>query len=211
MRLISPHQRCDGKRPCATCLNVREGAECTYESWLPSGRASTKVLSVSCDGAPRLLSADTLSLQTSAVGFSFSEYLARPPPDIPLVSWSDSNEPGPSLPPPLAHCERPLTPTAQLPWGPPPRAHGEIGPGPPSDVSVLRNIHDTTERVPHHTASSFTVLPYIHSRTIPRPLPVPLSLIPPERVQISPVAGADLDMTLCVFIFRFWIFTGCGD
>ena len=49
------------------------------------------------------------------------------------------------------------------------------------------------------TESSLTIFPSIHFRTIPRPLWVPSSSIPPEYVQVSCTAGGDLDMTLCVF------------
>ena len=50
------------------------------------------------------------------------------------------------------------------------------------------------------------ILPSTHFQTIPRPLRVPLSLIPPEHMQVSSIAENDLDMTLCVF-FRLWDFT----
>ena len=55
-----------------------------------------------------------------------------------------------------------------------------------------------------------TVLPSIQFRTIPRPLQVPLSLVPPERVQVSPIAGGDLDMTLCVLSVSGFL-SGRGD
>ena len=85
------------------------------------------------------------------------------------------------------------------------RPHGGIGLAPSSDALVARKVYDTTECDPPHTVSSFTVLPSVLFRTIPRPLPVPLSLVPPEHIQISPVAGGDLDMTLyVVFFLSFW-------
>ena len=52
---------------------------------------------------------------------------------------------------------------------------------------------------PSPTVSPFTS---IHFRTMPWPLQIPLSLIPPEYVEISPVARNDLDMTLYV-LFGF--------
>ena len=73
--------------------------------------------------------------------------------------------------------------------------------GPLSDVSVVWNTHATTECVSRPTGSSFTVLPSLHFRAIPRPRQVPLSLILPECVQISPITGGDLNMTLYVL---FW-------
>ena len=45
-------------------------------------------------------------------------------------------------------------------------------------------------------ASSFEILPSIHLQTIPQPLRIPFSFIPPERVQVSGNGGSDLDMTL---------------
>jgi hypothetical protein len=78
---------------------------------------------------------------------------------------------------------------------------------PLSDVSVVQKTLDVAEWLPRSTGSSFTILPSVHFRAIPRPLHIPLSFIPPERVQISWVSGNDLDMTLCVFSLRFLKFS----
>jgi hypothetical protein len=78
---------------------------------------------------------------------------------------------------------------------------------PLSDVSVVQKILDVAEWSPRSTGSSFTILPSIHFRAIPRPLQIPLSFIPPERVQVSWVSGNDRDMTLYVFSLRFLEFS----
>ncbi|KAF9779633.1 hypothetical protein BJ322DRAFT_370638 [Thelephora terrestris] len=46
------------------------------------------------------------------------------------------------------------------------------------------------------TPSPFTVLPSIHFQTIPRPFRTPLSVIPPECMQLSGVAENDLDLSI---------------
>jgi len=85
-----------------------------------------------------------------------------------------------------------------------PHVHDEVVSDPPPDALVLRNVHDTAECIPRPTN---TVLPSVHfRRIIPWPLQVPLSLVPPERVQVSPIAGGDLDMTLYV-LFGSQVFT----
>ena len=167
---------------------------CTYEPGQRSPRTSTgtNAHSVSRDSAWRHQGIRFLPSKTSVDGLSFSERLARPSSDASLLACQNSSESASSLPPPppLAPCERPLAS--------PPRVHSEVVLHPPSDVLAAWNTRATAECVPRPTVSSFTILPSIHFRTIPRPLRVPLSLIPPERVQVSSVAEGDLDMTLYV-------------
>ena len=191
-RLTSPHQKCDGKRPCTTCVIGDDGTRCTYEQSQRSPRISTDRLSVAHNSEPSSQSVYTLPFKTAVNGFSFSEPQTHTSSDIPLSTTS-------SLPPPLAPRERPLTPMAQLPREPSPHVHGEIMLGPSPDAAV-RNTQAIMECIPRHTVPPFTVLPSLHFRTVPRPLQVPLSLIPPERVQVSPIARGDLDMTLYVLI-----------
>ena len=192
--LTSSDQRCDGKRPCTTCVSGESGDGCTYEPWRRSYRVGAGVLPASHDTPSRPLSVQTLPSKPPAAGLSFSEPVTRPL-DLPLLTW-----PNPSkstcflLPPPSpTPYERALVPSSHL--------RGEIELDPSSDVSVVQDTHDTTECVPCPLVSYFTVLPSIHFRAIPRLLQVPLSLIPPERVQVSSIAGNDLDMTLYV-LFR---------
>lgn len=165
--LIPPHQKCDAKRPCTTCVNGNKGAECTYE---PQRR-------------PRPT--------TFVFAHRFSGPQIGPPSD--LLALSSSSESTSSTAPPLALPERHSTPTLRLPWELSPRTLNNIG------SSVVQKSRGTTECVPYLTGFSFTILPSIHFRTIPRPLRVPPFLIPPERMQISSIAESDLDMTLCVF------------
>ena len=170
-----------------------------YEPWQRPRRAEAVALPVSRGIASHRLSISTLPSRPPSIGFSFSESLARPRDVSPLTSLNSSESasslsPLPPPPPPLAPYEQPQTPSSYL------RSVVELGPS--SDVAVVRRTCGAMECAPRPTVSSFTVLPSIHFRTIPRPLQVPLLLIPPERVQISPIAGGDLDMTLCV-LFRF--------
>ena len=176
--LIPPHQKCDAKQPCTTCVNRNEGAECTYE---PRPRR------------PRLAA----TLQTSVDTFS------GPPTGTPseVLILSSSRESTSLLSPSLPSCEQPSTSTPELPWELSPRIYNEVVVCPSSNVSAVQEIHGATECVPPLTGSSFTILPSVHFRTIPRPLRVPLSFLPPEHVQVSSIARNDLDMTLCVFIW----------
>ena len=173
-RLTSSHQRCDAKRPCTTCVNGDKADECIY------GRQRSRLIP---------------TIQTSAKGFSWPPI--GPLPTL-LLTWPDSSESA-SLPSSLAPCERPSPPTARPPWELSPRIYNQIGPRPSSDVSVVQSTCGITERVPRLTGSSFTILPSIHFHTIPRPLRIPLSLVPPEYTQVSSVTESELDMTLCVF------------
>ena len=102
--------------------------------------------------------------------------------------------------PPLVSYERPLTPTAQLPWELPPQMRNEIAPDRPSDSSVVQRIHDTAEWIPCLTVSSFTILPSIHFQTMPQPLQGPLLFVPMEHVHVSYISRSDLDMKLYVFL-----------
>ena len=130
----------------------------------------------------------TVTLQTS------TEVASGPPLTPLLPPWPDSSEP--TSPQSPASCERPPTPTARLLWEPSPRTHNEIV---SSDVSVVREIRGTTERVSRLTGSFFEILPSTHFQTIPRSLRAPSYSFPPERVQVSLTTGSDLDVTLCVF------------
>ena len=198
-RLTSPHQRCDGKRPCIACVRGGKDAECTNELWQGHHHTKTKALPVPRDTrSPQ----STLHSTVPAIGPSFSVFLTPPPSDVSLLAWSNSSDSTHPPPPTLTPRELPLAPTTRPSRGTPSRRHAGIVHGPSSDAPAPLNLHDTTESVPRPTASSFTVLPSIHFRVIPPPLQVPLSLIPPERVQISPIAGGDLDMPLCV-LFGF--------
>ena len=164
---------------------------CTYELRKRTPRISTNARSVSHDNASTPQAVRALPPKPPVIGFSFSEPPTHPSSDVPLLTWSDPSESTSSLPPSphLTPYERSLTPS--------PHVHGEIVSGPSSGVSVVRNVRATMEHVPRPTVSYITVLPSIHFQTIPRPLQlrVPLSLIPPEHVQISAIAGGDLDMT----------------
>ena len=203
-------------------MNGERGAGCTYEPRPRSRRANANALLFSRNTAPRPLSIRTLPSKPYTIGDLFSEE-TLPSSGTPLPAWSKSSEsdlllpepltrpsgatlltlsdpsestPSPHPPPPLAPRERSLAPSFRA------RGAGMLGPS-----LVARDAYDITKRVPRTNVSPFTVLPSIHFRTIPRPLQIPLSLIPPERVQISPIAGSDLDMTLCV-LFRFLYFAG---
>ena len=103
------------------------------------------------------------------------------------------------LSPSLAPFEQPSLRTAQLPWERSPRTYNQIGLVHSSDASVVQNIRSTTEHVLRLTGSSFAILPSIRFQTIPRPLRIPSSFVPPEYMQTSSVTESELDMTLCVF------------
>ena len=169
-------------------MNTGKDAECTDEPRRRPRHTNTNVAlsSVLHDNQSRLLSVCTLLPKLPAVGPSFSESRTRPASDISLLLRPSSSGTASSRPQPLTPREQPLTPM------------GEPRRMPLSDASVMGNVHNTAGCVPHSSVSSFTVLPSINFRTVLRPPRVPLSLTPPERLQISSIAGGDLDMTLYV-------------
>lgn len=122
-----------------------------------------------------------------------------PPIDV-LLPWFDFREPGPPNPLSVGSRKRSLAPPEQL-EEPLPLVLEIAAPDPSLEGSAPQNTLGVTERPPSSTVSSFKLLPSIHFQTIPRPLHIPLSLIPPERVQVSWVTGSDLDMTLYVLTF----------
>ena len=199
--LTTPHKRCDAKQPCTACVNGERGTECTYEPRQRFRPTGTHVFSVWNGSASSPPSVCTLTSQTSANGLSFSEPPTNPPSYITLSIASGSASP---LPLSLVPYGRPSTPMVQLPQEPSPCVCDEMVPASSLDPSAVQRI---TGHVPRPIVSSFTILPSIHFRTIPRPLRVPLSPIPPEHVQVSWTSESDLDMTLYV-CFRLLDFTG---
>ena len=182
--------------PCTTCVNGDRSTECAYKSRQRSRPASVNVFSVSRDSKPGPLSARASPFQTSANRFT------GPPINLSSsilpLTWSNSSESDSPISPSIAPHEGPLKPTARRPWELSPCLHDEIVASPSSDVSVVQNTYGTMECIPRLNESSFTVLPSIHFQTIPRPLRVPLSFVPPEYVQVSFIAENDLAMSLCV-------------
>ena len=176
--LISPHQKCDTKQPCATCVNREAGADCAYG---PQPRR------------PRLATRFQTSVNTSS-----GPPTGTPSDVLTLSSFRESTSP---LFPFLPSREQPSTSTPELPQELSPRIHDGVVVGPSSNVSVVQEIHGAMECVPPLTGFSFTILPSIHFRTIPRPLRVPLPFPPPEYIQVSSIVRNDLDMTLCVCIW----------
>jgi len=196
--LTSPHQRCDGKRPCTTCVNGERGAECTYEPRQPPHRPNARALPVSHETTSHPRSARALPPKPPATGFSFSGPLVRPSLGDPLLPLSNSSESASSL---LPSPSPPLLTPYEPPPAPSSRVCGGMVLGPSPSSSVVWYTHDTMECV-LRPPSSFTVLPSIHLQAIHRPLRISLSLIPPERVQVSSITGGDFDMSLYV-LFRF--------
>jgi hypothetical protein len=93
--------------------------------------------------------------------------------------------------PPDPH-ERPSTPPERLES---PHVLDEAALVLSPSTSAVEKAHGVTECPPPLITSSLTILPSIHFQRIPRPLPLPLSVIPPERKQVSWVSENDLDMT----------------
>ncbi|KAF9642933.1 hypothetical protein BDM02DRAFT_3264295 [Thelephora ganbajun] len=180
--------KCDAKKPCTKCVSMDRDAECIYESRKRSNLTAANALTHERTSGP--LNPRHLPLQTSAnVLFEPS---TSPPRNLPLLTWSNPNTSTSSYSPFL---DPPSAPTVQLPWEPSPRVQGEEVLGLSSDVELVRKTHGTAKCLPRPIISSFTILPSIHFQTISHPLRMPLSLIPPEHVQVSGVAGSDLDMT----------------
>ena len=129
------------------------------------------------------------------------KYPSSPPKDV-LMAWSDSNESAYSQPSPPDSPEGPSVQPGQREQERSPLVRENVVPVPPSDASVTMKAPGVTECTLPPTAFPLTVHPSIHFQTIPRPLRIPLSLIPPERLQVSWVAGSEMDMKLYVFSRR---------
>ena len=151
----SLHQRCDAMRPCTACANEGKASRCTYE--------------------PRQRPRPTAAFQTLA------NKLSGPSGHFTTFDSSESN---PSLPPSLTPCERPSLPTVRLPWKLSSPIDNQTGSGPSSDISVAHSIRGATECVSHLIGPSFQIPSPIRCQTTPQPLQVPLSLTPPERMQV---------------------------
>ena len=188
------YQKCDAKRPCTACVNGGRGIECGYEPRQPPRPRGTNVDSVPRDDTSSpLLGARDLPARTSADGFSFHETPISPSSDLPVSARSGSKESGSSLSPTLAPCERrPSKPAPRHPRELSPPSNNGTASRPSSGALV---VYDTAECVSSPVGSSFTIIPSIYFRTIPRPLVIPLPLVPPELVQVSCVSRSDLDMT----------------
>ena len=121
-------------------------------------------LSISRERASGRLNTNALPSQPPANEFSGPPIC--PPTNLPLI-WSKSgHSASPFLPPP-ALGQRSSIPATQLPWGLPPRVHGE-------------------KALCHSQGSSST-----HIQGILQPLQVPLLPTPPESIQVPSVAGND--------------------
>ena len=124
---------------------------------------------------------------------------SRSPPGGGLPqSPPDSGQADSSHLPPLDPRERSSTLPKQPERGRSPCILDEVVPIPPSGALVVKKVPGAAEYPLPSTVPFFTILPSIHFQ-IPCPLPLPFSVIPPERVQVSWVAGNDLDMSLYVF------------
>lgn len=204
---LYPHQKCDAKTPCTACLNWDRGVGCRYEPRKRSRFTRINATSISRENTPGPTSSNNLPPKTSADGLS--EPLINPASDR-LLTRSDSSESAVSLSLSLVpYSEQSSTSTERHPRDLSTHLYDETVSYISSDVSVVQKHPGTTKCAPRLAVSSFTILPSIHFR-IPRPLQIPLSLIPPEHVQVSYIAGNDLDMFLYVFL---WLLNppGRGD
>ena len=83
----------------------------------------------------------------------------------------------------------------------------ELEPPAPQETSVskMKLVPFRKESPKAHqpvTISTFSLLPSLRlPSAIPRPLHTPLSLLDPERLQISDATSSELDFTLCEFPF----------
>ena len=169
--LTSPQQRCDGKRPCTTCVNGERDAGCTYEPRPRSRRASANAPLFPRNHSPRPLSIRTLPSRPSTIGVLFSEE-TLPSLGSPLLAWSKSSGSDPPLPEPLTHPSGVTLfalsnhrESAPSPYPPPPLAphkrslapsshvHSAGSLGPSSVVPAALGAYDTAECVPHPDVS----------------------------------------------------------
>lgn len=120
--------------------------------------------------------------------------ISGPPRDV-LFPWSDSSKSGPSHSLSLVLREKSSEPAEQSERQPSRLKLENAVLVPSSGASAADKALGVTECLTHLDAPSFAIIPSIHFRVIPRPLRIPLSLIPPEHVRVSCVAGSDMDMT----------------
>ena len=186
-------------------MNGHRAAECTYESRSRLHPTTSRTLSISNDRPPGPPSVPGIS-RTSADARSVP---LTSPSDPAPPTWSDSSETS-SLPPSPDPHERPSTLTVQHLWELSPCIYDQLAPCVSSGVAIKQKVHDTTKCDPRNV-TSFTLLPSIHFQTIPRPLRIPLSLIPPERLQVSGDDGSDLGLSLCVLSLGEQIYAGSHE
>ena len=195
--LTPPHQKCDARQPCTTCVDKDAVVKCMYVPLQPSRPRGADVFLVPRGGASDPPGISASPHQTPADGFSFHEPQIDPRSNPAVLARSESSEAASSLSVSLPLCERrPLKSTVRLSPELSSLLHDEIVPSPLSDISI---VYDVKECASHPVKSPFTILPSVNFSTIPRLLQMPFPLIPPERVQVSCLSGSDLDMTLCVF------------
>jgi hypothetical protein len=171
-RAHSTHKKCDAKQPCTTCVSRERGAACTYEIPRSSDNVPPK-LPVS---PPRVNS----EASSPPLNLRLDSGLPR------AVLWSDPG-PDPFYSPSTNLCERPSTLQLQLEWTPSPCVLDEVVLVLPSDASVVEKAPGATKCPSRPVVSSFTIIPSIHFQTIPNPLRIPLSIIPPNMFRFPPL------------------------
>ncbi|KAF9783513.1 hypothetical protein BJ322DRAFT_158918 [Thelephora terrestris] len=113
-----------------------------------------------------------------------------PPRDAPFLASSDPSGSGSSYFRHYGLLERSSTPAEQ----PALDVCLQMVPVPPLNPTVAEQVFGATEYPPPPTLPPLTTLPSIRFQAVPRPLSLPLSVIPPERLQVSNASGCGLDM-----------------
>ena len=110
------------------------------------------------------------------------------PPGVTLLTQSTPSEPAFSRPPSPGPSEM----SSKLPV----LTYDQVSRACPPDTSIREKA--PTGPLSRPTTSSSAVPPPVHSQPISRPLQTSLSLVHPQRTQVSGTAVGDLDMTLYV-------------
>ena len=197
-------QKCDAKRPCATCVNCGGESGCFYEELriphhvippLPSAApafpfSDGDVLGPPSDGqcSYRLPSrTERVAVSSENPGLRVRRPVRSDPDPEFYFSSADPVERDLSQLPSTSHTSR--GPGSLVPGGT--RHHVRSGP------------QHTTDPLSPSTSSRLFVLPSLRLSVVPRPLHTPLSFFPPENFQVAGETPGNLEMSLYAFPTAF--------
>ena len=186
-------QRCDAKHPCTPCSKDAE-SDCVYESRVirrthkkPPAAAHPPLHSFKVK--PSLCGSLSLSSNGSSLSAPYTPSFDISGSVLSLM-YSNSSHVSPK--------ESHFPGSGALDRFEPPAPQG-------TSVSEMKLVPFRKESPKAHqpvTMPAFSLLPSLQlPSAIPRPPHTPLSLLDPERLQISDATSSELDFKLCVFPF----------
>ena len=182
-------QRCDAKRPCATCVNSGGGSGCSYQE--PRTPYRHHVIVPVPKTAQSFPFSDEGTPGPSSIG-SVSRWLIDRSKEVAEPSanpGSQIDHPARSDPEPVGQDQLPATSKVSSTSHALSSASGgirhdvQLGPRRPPNL-------------PPSMSSKLSILPSLRLPIIPRPLHTPLSFFPPENFQVAGEASGNFEMLL---------------